>query len=133
MSRDEERRFLRTRRAPPHVVEGGLAGLIEAWERTAYDIEGEYPLGMEDYLNDMDGRQLIDDLIVAVPASFSPELRDRLAEADRGAREGLMPADECLWGSAVAVREGWTPERNWWYFNLPRTPGQQMSEELRES
>src|SRR5262249_26241710 len=130
--RDEERRFLRAKRAAPHVIEGGLAGLIESWERASYDIEREYPLGMEDYLNDMDARQLIEDLVRAVPASLTPDLRQRLSDADSSARAGLQAVDECLWGSAVAVREGWTPEGNWWYFNLPRTPGPQMSEELRE-
>ena len=90
-----------------------------------------YSLGLDDYLNDLDGRQLIAELRDAFPGAASPTLLERIAAADALIEQAVSPVDECLWGEELADREGWTAEDNWWYFRLPRNPGSQMREELQ--
>ena len=130
---DPVREFLRERGASEPVIQGGAEALLETWERAARDIAQGYPLGLDDYLNDMDGRELLDDLIAEFPYALKPAQRTRLAAADQTVRAAVAPVSECLWGSAIASREGWTPERNWWYFNLPRSPGQEFRDDLGNS
>ena len=42
----------------------------------------------------------------------------------------VVPARDCLWGAAAAAENGWTRERNWWYFVRPRSPGEDLRREL---
>ena len=132
MGSDDVKRFLRTRGCPDDVVEGGIEGLVESWERTAEQVQRGYPLGLDDYLNDIDARQLIEDLVAAIPAAATELLLERIEAADMTMQDSVNPVDECLWGDAIAEREGWTPGDNWWYFGFPRNPGAQMREELEE-
>jgi len=132
MSRDEVSRFLRARGCPDDVVAGGIEGLVENWERTAEQVRAGYPLGLDDYLNDVDGRQLVEEVVAAVPTAASAALLERIESADIAMQDVVTPVDECLWGDALAEREGWTPGDNWWYFGLPREPGARMREELED-
>ena len=75
MSDEMVKRFLNGRGCPEDVVERGLAGLVEDWERTAEQVGSGYPLGLDDYLNDVDGRQLIEDCVSAIPEAASQPLQ----------------------------------------------------------
>ena len=125
-------RLLHQRGCPENVVEAGLAGLVTAWEKTAAQVRTGYPLGLDDYLNDMDARQLIDEALNAAPDVVDGAARERIAAADRVVRGALAPGDECLWGEELARRDGWTPDHHWWYFGLPRDPGPQLRDELED-
>lgn len=130
MSVDAVRELLRGRGCHETVVSGGLEGLIADWEGVAESIETGYGLGLDDYLNDVDGRELIAAIESGVPGAFTPSLRRRLAAADARARAALVPHVRCLWGERLAAGNGWTRESHWWYFMRPRTPGRELAEEL---
>jgi hypothetical protein len=132
MQNDAVTRFLKGRGVPDDVVESGLEGLVRAWERTDSQVRAGYPLGLDDYLNDVDGRQLIEEAVSAAPDALTETLRRRIEAADVAIQQAIVPADECLWGDELADREGWTAGDNWWYFGLPRNPGPQMLEELED-
>lgn len=117
--RDGVRDLLRARGAPEHVVEGGIERLVARWERTSREIEAGYDLEIEDYLNDVDGRQLIAELLAGAELEERDELEARVAIADARARERLVPAGGCLWGDELAASRGLDPAREWWYFELP--------------
>lgn len=135
------RAFLRARGCPPGVVAGGLEGLIAEWERVAESVEQGYPLDtLDDYLNDMDGRELIEEALAAVPGARggsldaadarAASLDVRLAAADARIRSALVPALACLWGEAIAARHRWSAAREWWYFMKPARPGPGLGAEL---
>ena len=127
---DPVREFLEARGAPEHIVEGGLDGLLEQWENAVDDVEETYPLGLDDYLDDMDGRELIEGAMeVATPETGRANLK-RLQKADARMKELLVPAGRCLWGSDMAEQHDWTPQKNWWYFMAPRDPGPELKEDL---
>lgn len=126
------REFLKARGCPDAVVRGGLAGLVEEWEKTGAEVSDGYPLGLDDYLNDLDVRQLIEDAWEHASPTERRGLEPRLAVADERMRALVHPVAECLWGERVARREGWSAEANWWYFSLPRRPGRLLREDLEQ-
>jgi len=130
MSTDDLREFLRGRGCPDDVVAGGLEGLVAAWEHTVAQVEGGYPLGLDDYLNDLDGRQLLADALNEAPEGVSAPLRPRVEAADQRMRRHVSRVDECLWGDRVAAAEQWDAERNWWYYAVPRQPAGMLREDL---
>jgi hypothetical protein len=127
---DAVRRFLRERGCPDDVVAGGLEGLIEEWERAVRDVERGYPLGLDDYLNDLDGRQLLEEALPLAAVPDREAARARIRAADERMKRCVRSTDECLWGDRVAEAEGWTPIENWWYFRVPRSPGPLLREDL---
>jgi hypothetical protein len=56
---DPVREYLRRSGAPYSVVARGLRGLVENWERVVTQVVEGYNLSLDDYLNDMDTRQLL--------------------------------------------------------------------------
>ena len=128
---DPVREFLRARGCPDHVVRGGLEGLVADWERVAQAVEQGYPLDtLDDYLNDMDVRELIAEAMVAVPKSLVDARAARLGAADARIRAALIPSGRCLWGEAIATSRGWKPAREWWYFMRPARPGPGLRADL---
>jgi hypothetical protein len=112
--------FLAERGMADEVVAGGAEGLVDRWEQAAREAERErYPFGVEDWLNELDGRQLLHELQAAVPNALGASLLARLEEADQRVRAATEMAAACLWGDALAKRMGWTPAREWWYWRSP--------------
>jgi hypothetical protein len=127
---DPVRDYLRRSGAPYSVVAQGLRGLVENWERVVDQVVGGYPLGLDDYLNDMDGRQLLQNALDLAPDEVRDAFLPRVHDADMRIRLDLVPAGRCLWGSIVAEEEQWLDEVNWWYFEKPRSPGPRLKQEL---
>ena len=72
-----------------------------------------------DYLNDLDGRQILDEVLnVADPDQKSRFLK-RIEVADQLFLSLAIPTMECIWGSKNAIKHGWTREKHWWYFHRP--------------
>jgi len=122
--------FLRDRGCPPHIVEEGLKGLVERWEGVVESISRGYALGLDDYLNDLDGRELLEGALAVASEQEREKYRKRILRADRRMKALVKPAGKCLWGNDTAKREGWAPEKNWWYFSRPIDAGPDLLSEL---
>lgn len=85
------RAVLRARGAAAHTIRGGASGLIEGWRRFVEQVERGYPLGLEDYRNDLDLRTLIE---VA-------QIGAEVAEEDARFRKLLIATDRAVWSSDV--------------------------------
>ncbi len=116
--------------ASDRVVQGGLDVLLAGWERTVAAVEEGYASGYEDYLNDLDGRQLLAQALERVSPAQAAVVAERLDALDGRMRAATTPVTRCLWGMIVAEEEGWTPGANWWYFLLPTAPGPKLAAEL---
>lgn len=127
--KDPVREYLREKGCADHVVREGLAGLAERWEAVVKYVEEGYGFGLDDYLNDLDVRQLIEESLEVAPHAMRDEVASRIRAADRRF-EGLVEiVDRCLWGDEVAEEEGWTRESNWWYYARPlEAPGELLAE-----
>ena len=129
---DPVREFLEARGCPEHIVDGGLDGLLERWESAVDDVDEIYPLGLDDYLDDMDIRELIEGAVLAAPPEARRAALKRLEKMDARMTKLLVPSGRCLWGSDLAEQHDWTPQRNWWYFMQPREPGPELKEDLEK-
>ncbi len=117
---DSVRGFLEEKGCPQNVVEGGIAGLVKSWEELVKEVSKGYALTLDDYLNDLDGRQILEEALKIAPPGEEGKIRERVRRADRKMRILVEPAGKCLWGSEVAEAEGWSTEKNWWYFSRPQ-------------
>ncbi len=124
---DPVRDLLRARGCADRAVEGGLDGLLEAWGRVVDELERGYTLGLDDYLNDLDVRELLRAALALAVDRDRTKATKRLTALDTRVRAATEPAGRCLWGDRVAKTNGWTADDHWWYFARPR----RMSAELR--
>src|SRR6185312_8872706 len=88
--------FLRKQGASYAVVANGLRGLVENWERIVALVESGYQLGLDDYLNDMDGRQLLENALELASADVRGSFMARVRAADHRMLVLLRPAGKCL-------------------------------------
>ena len=115
---DSIRSHLTRREAGQHVIDGGLAYLVESWNRIANQVEAGDEVWMsEEWLNDLDTRELLHDLLENVPEAqrAAPEIE----AADARFRGSAVATESCAWGERIARDEGWTRETHWWYWTDP--------------
>ena len=117
---DRLREFLARHGASPRVVSGGLEVLLKGWEQTVSAVEAGYASTFDDYLSDVDGRQLLAQALDVAAPEQAALVASRLAALDDRMRAAVEPIRRCVWGHIVEEEEGWTPERNWWYYARPR-------------
>jgi len=129
-SHDQVRQLLEQRGCEWETVQGGLEGLVAGWEEASAQIEDGYDRGLDEYLTDLDARQLLEEALEVADPDTRIMVEARVRAADERIRSSVDPLDECLWGAKVADSEGWTPEHNWWYFSLPRDPGPMLREDM---
>lgn len=129
MIADPVRSMLQARGCPPEVVDGGLPGLERSWTGIVDSIAAGYDLTLDDYLNDMDLR----DLLAAAQDVAGPEeleaVRESIVRADSEHLSLTVPCG-CLWGDDIAEEDGLDREREWWYFRRPVEMGDQLREDL---
>lgn len=130
---DPVRELLSERGSAPSVIEGGLPGLLESWENLVQAVEAGYTLGLDDYLNDLDVRQLLADALAVAPSSEQQAIAKDLQRADAQMRVLVEPVEVCLWGDEVAEEEGWTAQDNWWYFSRPLHGDADLLAEIAEA
>lgn len=103
------------------MIEGGLDYLVSSWERTASAVAaGDEAWAWEEWVNDLDTRQILQDVLDHVPESAVA--LEAVERADTKFAASTRTTNECQWYEDVAAREGWTPDRNWWYWRAPPTP-----------
>lgn len=116
---DPVRTYLVERGCADFVVQGGLAWLVSAWERTVESLVRGEPQNEDEFLNDVDGRDVLEGAVSAAPERERAVWEARVELADSKVRARLVPTNECLWGSEVAAARGYSREREWWYYHRP--------------
>ncbi|NOT60860.1 MAG: hypothetical protein HOP19_11630 [Acidobacteria bacterium] len=127
------RDYLSERGCAMAVIEGGVPGLLEQWEALIAAVEEGYGLGLDDYLNELDVRQLLADVIANVPKAETQAFTDQLQRADEQFQALTHPTEACLWGEEVAAEEGWSSQNNFWYYRRPRNGDPDFLAEINEA
>lgn len=130
---DAIQEFLKERGCAAAIVEGGLAGLVEQWETLVTTIEEGYELGLDDYLNDLDVRQLLAGALEVASATERAALAEQWQRADEQFTALTVPTATCLWGEEVAEEEGWSAKTNRWYYRRPRHGDPDFLAEISEA
>jgi hypothetical protein len=117
---DVVRNYLLEQGYPDFVVRGGIAKLVEGWERIVDSVVAGQEQCQDDYLNDMDGRHILEKVISIAPTKERELWSGRVAAADEKIRAHLIPTSECIWGEENAEKYRYVRERDWWYYHRPR-------------
>jgi hypothetical protein len=124
---DPVQAYLAARGAPANLVDEGIPGLVRRWEVFVAGVGEGYALTLDDYLNDLDLRTLLDGALAVAPDAVRDEAAGRLAAADDALRLVTVPSP-CLWGHEVA--EEMSDLGHWWYFRRPASPSEELRDEL---
>ena len=114
MTDEQIQAYLRENGYPEHIVREGRAGLLRRWREFVEQVERGYPLGLEDYRNDLDVRAIIalagaeDDAVRALDQRFEKMLTARTVR---------------VWESAAGDP--------FWDFGYPKNAGEDLLEDLR--
>lgn len=121
--------YLITRGCAPLVVRRGLPGLIEQWTGIVGTTERGRDGSLDDWLNDMDLRDILAGALAAAAPRDRRTASTRLDDADTHFHSLTVPC-ACLWGDEIAHTNAWRPEWQWWYFRRPTHPGPMLREDL---
>jgi hypothetical protein len=99
---------------PPHIVREGRHGLVRRWREFVESVENGYPLGLEDYRNDLDLRAIL----------RLAGLEGEVSALDERLKAMLAATDVRVWESG--------PEEPFWDFGYPRNAGEELMDGLRE-
>lgn len=92
-----------------------LPALIAQWARTV-DYIDRHAMTADDFRADVDIRHEIARCMRT--QSFTPETREMMADLDSQFRAATVSTEECIHGADVAVRENWTPAREWYFWRM---------------
>lgn len=126
---DAVRQLLADRGCPEELVRGGLPMLAEKWEAVVASVEGGYPFGLDDFLNDMDLRDAIAGALVVATPDEKAAVRPSIDALDRRL-QSASAASPCLWGEDVEEDDGLDPGREWWYYLRPLQLNEDFAGEL---
>ncbi|MDX2042627.1 MAG: hypothetical protein SF097_15505 [Acidobacteriota bacterium] len=129
---NEVRDFLVEKGCPLNVAERGLIGLIESWEKVVQSVENGYSLTLDDYLNDLDARQLLEEALDVATMAERINLETRIMHADDLMKGLTRRASVCLWGDELAEEESWNSKKNWWYYACPVDADAELLAEIAE-
>ncbi len=96
-----------------------LEGLIGQWRRVVDRAEAGYQLSLDDYLNDVDARVMLDAALRASHGALSGELD-----------EALRPLDERFMAS-TEISDA-LKQANPWSYRLPKKMGHEMRAQLQD-
>jgi hypothetical protein len=116
---DVVRDYLQSRNYAEPVIRGGLDGLVRNWESVAESVASGESQYRDDYLNDMDGRRILEEAMDVAPDDDKALWVERVRTADEKIRLHLRPTKECLWGEDNARKYGYSRNRDWWYYLEP--------------
>jgi hypothetical protein len=129
---DAVTRYLAERGVTDSLRRGGLGGLVARWSAIA-STAGRYDLTLDDWLNDLDLRDILAGALTVAPKHTRDEVHSSLERADAAFRAATVQSVRSLWGKAG---EGASPHdrmRQWWYFRYPKHPGATMRADLAEA
>ena len=128
---DAVQKYLQERGCEDEVIARGLAGLVVGWERMVEDLVGEpYPVGLDDYLNDLDTRDILNGALAAA-GTGALAVRAAMESADEEFKAATLPVKVCLWGESLARQHGWTARKEWWYYRVPTERGADLEEDMK--
>ncbi len=120
--------YMRSRGVSRELIEDGLEGAIDRWDAIARSAS-HYDFTLDDWLNDMDLRDIIEGSMQAADQSERDSVKTLLAKADDRMKKATVQTGS-VWGKANAENEKHDPLRAWWYFRRPKHPGEMMQSDL---
>ncbi len=121
---DPVRALLLARSCPARMVVDGFPGLITRWTEIVNQIETGYGASLDEYINDMDLRDLVSTASQLGGVSGTELEALHLVDARYLEETEACP---CIWGPDVEAEDGLSSE-DWWYYRRPR----ELTDTLRD-
>ena len=121
--------YLISRGCSPLIVRRGLSGLLEQWNRIIAEVERGRDESLDEWLNDMDLRDILAGALAVSDARERRAASIRLDDSDARFQSVTTPCP-CIWGSEIAETNSWRSEWQWWYYRRPTLPGPTLREDL---
>ncbi len=102
-----------------HILDGGLSHLLASWEKTVSNIAKGYSLGFYDFLNDMDGRRILVEVLSVAPEEQKQSMQSRLKKADELFISSTVESSACIWGTANEEKLSYSRDKDWYYYRVP--------------
>lgn len=115
---------------PDPGARDSLAERVARWANIVEQLKQGWRFDLDDWLNDMDLRQLIHDGWALYGPDERAEVEAAMRHADSHFLLHTVDAGKCLWGRKAAKRERWSAKTNWWYFRKPRKAETAFIEEV---
>jgi hypothetical protein len=109
---DPVRRYLMERGVRDDLVHEGLPGLVRRWTRIVHEVARGYSLTLDDYLNDMDIRDIIAGALAVADQKQRDAIHHAVEDADRKFRSMTIAS------LAENPENPPNPDR-WWYSRRP--------------
>ncbi len=122
------RRYLKSRGVAADLIDGGLDAAVDRWDAIARSAR-DYDFTLDDWLNDMDLRDIIEGALAVADEPERQAVLQRLLNADERLKKATVETGS-IWGDAMADAASWDPSRTWWYFRRPANPGEMIKEDL---
>ncbi len=106
--------YLKENGYPEHVVREGREGLVRQYREFVKQVERGYPLGLEDYRNDLDARAIL---------KLAEAEDDEVQGLDTRLKKVLTGCEKRVWESA--------PGDPFWDFGYPRNAGPDLLDDLK--
>jgi hypothetical protein len=103
-----------------HVVDGGLDYLLKSWEKAATHVAEGYCFGLDDFRNDMDGRQILSEVLSVATDEQKQSIESRLKAADELFIASTVESSGCVWGKSNEEQLGYSREKDWYYYRVPK-------------
>ncbi len=128
-AREAVARYFEERGVSDGVRSKGLRGIIADWDAIAHSA-AEYDLTLDDWMNDLDLRDIIAGAMLVAPEHERHELRHVLDRADRAFRAATRESVQSPSASAEGLAHRHDPVTQWWYFRYPANPGETMRADI---
>ena len=99
------------------VQHDGLNHLISNWLRFA-NTYAETESSIYEWLNDLDTRRIIDDILPTLTDEEKIEVENDLKAIDEKVREKTFEIKECVWGEKVEKEYNYDRHQNWYYYRM---------------
>lgn len=123
------RAYLESRGVSAELIAAGVSGMVARWESIAAAADG-YAFTLDDWLNDVDLRDIIAGALEVVGERGRHAIAARLEKADDQFRAATVSSGP-VWGARVAAARRHDPNRTWWYFRIPRRSGEDLAADLK--
>lgn len=99
------------------VQQHGLNYLVPNWRRFADQYADTEELIYE-WLNDLDTRKIIDEVLASLPDKERRSVEKELKPLDEIVLAKTFEVNECVWGKTVEKANNYNRQQNWYYYRM---------------